>query len=126
MGPPPTRAGGVAADGRTLASVAQEQHRAAGDATNPAPSSLPTTLPPLPLVLDAARRASATVAVGEAAARRRWAALPDDALALAMARLGYVKAEIDRTRAALETEGLGPDAAIEQRLRRALQLLSGK
>ncbi len=56
----------------------------------------------------------------------RTPAVPDDALALAMARLGYVKAEIDRTRAALDAEGLGPDAAIEQRLRRALQLLSGK
>lgn len=56
----------------------------------------------------------------------RTAVVADDALALAMARLGYVRSEIDRTRAALETEGLGPDAAIELRLRRALQLLSGK
>lgn len=50
---------------------------------------------------------------------------PDDALPLALQRLGYSRAEIARATEALQARGVGPDQPIAARLRAALAALSG-
>lgn len=52
-------------------------------------------------------------------------AAAEDPLDLALARLGYGRAEIVRARDALAADGLGPDAPVADRLRAALKVLSG-
>ncbi len=47
-----------------------------------------------------------------------------DPLVLALAQLEYGRTEIDHALAALKAKGLGPDAAVELRLREALRVLS--
>lgn len=51
--------------------------------------------------------------------------VPDDPLPLALAQLDYGKSEIDRARAALEEQGLGPGEPVQARLQAALRYLSG-
>lgn len=50
---------------------------------------------------------------------------PADPLHLALARLDFGKSEIDRALAGLEQRGIGVEAPVEQRLRAAIQILSG-
>ncbi len=47
----------------------------------------------------------------------------DDTLAIALGRLGYSRAEIDRVRQGMTREGVSPDAPITERLKLALRLL---
>lgn len=51
-------------------------------------------------------------------------AAPVDSLPLALAQLDYGKSEIDRALSALEQQGLGVDAPLEQRLKAALVALA--
>jgi Holliday junction DNA helicase RuvA len=51
---------------------------------------------------------------------------PADPLPLALAQLDYGKSEIDRALAALEAQGLGVDAPLDQRLKASLVALAGK
>ena len=60
-----------------------------------------------------------------AAVAERRTAQPDDALPLALAQLDYGKSEIDKARAALDEQGLGPDQPLQARLQAALRFLSG-
>ncbi|MEQ1502862.1 MAG: Holliday junction branch migration protein RuvA [Myxococcota bacterium] len=48
-----------------------------------------------------------------------------DPLPLALAQLEYGRSEIDKALAALDQEGLGADAPLEQRLKAALRVLAG-
>lgn len=49
-----------------------------------------------------------------------------DTLELALRRLGYNRHEVERVKAQLPEQGLGPDAPIEHRLKAALRILYGK
>lgn len=49
----------------------------------------------------------------------------DDQFALALARLGYTRSEINRARTALEAQDLGVDAPLPDRVVAALKVLSG-
>ncbi len=49
-----------------------------------------------------------------------------DTLDLALRRLGYNRHEVERVKAQLPEQGLGPDAPIEHRLKAALRILYGK
>jgi Holliday junction DNA helicase RuvA len=49
----------------------------------------------------------------------------DDMLALALARLGYGRSEINRARKALESQELGEDTPLPERIKAALKVLSG-
>jgi holliday junction DNA helicase RuvA len=53
-------------------------------------------------------------------------AVPPDTLQLALSRLGYGRAEIDRVVAALPEHGLTRESPIELRLKAALRILYGK
>jgi len=69
----------------------------------------------LPLVVGAEPAPAAAPAPPEAA---------PDALHLALAKLGYTRTEVNSALRGLKAEGLGPEAPIADRLRRALRLLA--
>jgi Holliday junction DNA helicase RuvA len=56
---------------------------------------------------------------------RQVRASPSDPLPLALAQLEYGKTEIDRALAALDKQGIGADAPLQERIKAALKALAG-